>query len=294
MSDLITQEQTPPVMEIREQTAGPLVVVGKESKNKKFSLPKVDISKIVLLLRQHGVSIAMNLVILGVVCLLLFFQMKWNKAGSKVVGRIEEEKVIENLKKNLDLDKDTNKTAGQKNTKENNLVKQEKEIAGTKSESRAVKVDNSKYVIEANRLYEQGDYRGAADFYEKGLDKSMPFLNEDFVMYRMGDSYLMSERYEEAAKVFQTLNNDYINSPYHFKSRLKVGECYAGMGEFEKARKTLYTVVAQEGKCSSSDDKSVVVDAYFKIADYYMKESQRLRKATAVGTSSSVRSLASR
>jgi len=26
------------------------------------------------------------------------------------------------------------------------------------------------------------------------------------VMYRLGDSYLMSERYEEAVKVFQTLN----------------------------------------------------------------------------------------
>ena len=294
MSDLITQDQPQTVTEVREQTAGPLVVIGKESKNKKFSLPRVDISKIVLLLRQYGVSIAMNLVILGVVCLLFFYQMKWNKAGNKVVGYIDEKKATENLIKNLDIDKDTNKTAGQTQTKENDLVRQEKEISDSKNESRAVKVDNSKYVIEANRLYEQGDYRDAADFYEKGLDKSMPFLNEDFVMYRMGDCYLMSGRYEEAAKVFQTLNNDYINSPYYFKSRLKVGESYAGMGEFGKARKTLYTVVAQEGKCSSDDDKSVAVDAYFKIADYYMKEAQRLRKATAVGTGSSNRSLASK
>ena len=294
MSDLITQEQTQPVTEIREQTAGPLVVIGKESKNKKFSLPRVDISKIVLLLRQYGVSIAMNLVILGVVCLLFFYQMKWNKAGNKVVGYIDEKKATENLIKNLDIDKDTNKTAGQTQTKENDLVRQEKEISDSKNESRAVKVDNSKYVIEANRLYEQGDYRDAADFYEKGLDKSMPFLNEDFVMYRMGDCYLMSGRYEEAAKVFQTLNNDYINSPYYFKSRLKTGECYAAMGEFEKARKTLYSVVAQEGKCSSSDDKLVVIDAYFKIADYYMKEAQRLRKAAVVGTGSAVLSLASK
>jgi len=294
MSDSIIQEQTEPLTEIREQIGGPLVVVSKESKNKKFSLPKVNISKIVLFVRQNGVSIAMNFVILGVVCLILFLQMNRSKGGNKAVGYIDEEKIIENIKKNLDMDKDTNKTVKQKRTKENNLVKQEKEIPGSMSESHAEKVDNSKYVIEANRLYEQGDYGGAAASYEKGLDKSMPFLNEDFVMYRLGDSYLMSERYEEAAKVFQTLNNDYINSPYHFKSRLKVGECYAGMGEFEKARKTLYTVVAQEGKCSSSDDKLVVVDAYFKIADYYMKEAQRLSKATAVGTSSSVKSLASR
>jgi TolA-binding protein len=292
MSDQITQEQTHPVMDVREQTAGSLVVVGKEPKNKKFSLPKVNISKIVSFVRQNGVAIAMNLVILGVVCPILFLQMSRSKGGDKAAAHIDEEKVIEYIKNNLD--KDTNKTVKQKRTEENNVVKEEKEIPGLKNESGDVKVDNSKYVIEANRLYEQGDYEGAAASYEKGLDKSMPFLNEDFVMYRLGDSYLMSERYEEAAKVFQTLNNDYINSPYHFKSRLKVGECYAGMGEFEKARKTLFAVVAQEGKCSSSDDKLVVVDAYFKIADYYMKEAQRLRKATAVGTSSSVRSLASR
>ncbi|MBI5795824.1 MAG: tetratricopeptide repeat protein, partial [Planctomycetes bacterium] len=204
MSDLITQDQPQAVTEIPEQTAGPLVVVGKESKNKKFSLPKVNISKIVLFVRQQGVSIAMNLAILVVVCLLFLYQVNRSKDGNKVVGRIDEEKVIENLTKNLDLDKDTTKTAQQKKTKENTLVKQEKEMPGSKNESRAMKVDNSKYVIEANRLYEQGDYGGAAASYEKGLDKSMPFLNEDFVMYRLGDSYLMSERYEEAAKVFQT------------------------------------------------------------------------------------------
>lgn len=294
MSDLITQDQTQSPIETPKQLTEPLQDVRKGSENKKFSLPIGNISKIVSFVRQNGVSIAMNLVILGVVCLLLFLQMNRIKGGDKTAGYIEEEKVIEHLKNNLDLDKDTNKTVKQKQTKENNLVKQEKEIPGSKNESGAVKVDNSKYVIEANRLYEQGDYRGAAAFYEKGLDKSMPFLNEDFVIYRLGDCYLMSESYEEAAKVFQTLNNNYINSPYYFKSRLKAGECYAGMGEFGKARKTLYSVVAQEGKCSSSDDKLVVVDAYFKIADYYMKEAQRLRKAAVVGTSSSIRSLASK
>ena len=294
MSDLITQDQTQSPIETPKQLTEPLQDVQKGSESKKFSLPIVNISKIVSFVRQNGVSIAMNLVILGVVCLLLFLQMNRSKGGDKTAGYIEEEKVIEYLKNNLDLDKDTNKTVKQNQTKENNLVKQEKEIPDSKNESGAVKVDNSKYVIEANRLYEQGEYRGAAAFYEKGLDKSMPFLNEDFVMYRLGDCYLMSESYEEAAKVFQTLNNDYINSPYYFKSRLKAGECYAGMGEYEKARKTLYSVVAQEGKCSSSDDKLVVVDAYFKIAEYYMKEAQRLHKATVVGTSSAIRSLASK
>src|SRR3989304_621195 len=156
MSDLITQEQPQAVQEqpqavteVREQTAGALVVVGKESKNKKFSLPKVNISKIVSFVRQQGVSIAMNLAILVVVCLLFLYQVNRSKGGNKVVGHIDEEKVIENLTKNLDLDKDTSKTAHKKQTKGNTLVKQEKETPDLKNESRAMKVDNSKYVIEA-------------------------------------------------------------------------------------------------------------------------------------------------
>ena len=106
MSDLITQDQPQAVTEIPEQTAGPLVVVGKESKNKKFSLPKVNISKIVLFVRQQGVSIAMNLAILVVVCLLFLYQVNRSKDGNKVVGRIDEEKVIRGLGKKVLDDKE--------------------------------------------------------------------------------------------------------------------------------------------------------------------------------------------
>jgi len=290
MSDSTIQEQIQPVGEACEQAGSPLAVIEKQPKNRKFSLPEINIKKVVLLLRQYAVSISINLVVVAVVSLLFYYQINRVKKENKDIGSIEEAKIIEILKKNLDTEM-TKKTQ-QKQAEEKSLVTQEKELPGTKNVPDAPKVDNSKYVIEANRLYEQGDYLGAAASYEKGLDKSMPFLNDDFVMYRLGDSYLMSERYAEAAQVFQALNNDYVNSAYHLKSRLKVGECYAGMGEFGKARKTLYMVVAQEGKCNSGDDKSVVVDAYFKIADYYMKEAQRLRNAPVAGTGSSGRSLA--
>lgn len=290
MSDSTIQEQIQPAGEAGEQTGRPLAVIEKQSKNKKFSLPEINIKKVVLLLRQYAISISINLVVVVVVCFLFYYQINREKKENKEIGSLEEAKIIEILKKNLDTE--ITKKTQQKQAEEQSLVTQEKELPGLKNVPDAPKVDNSKYVIEANRLYEQGDYIGAAASYEKGLDKSMPFLNEDFVMYRLGDSYLMSERYAEAAQVFQALNNDYVNSPYHLKSRLKVGECYAGMGEYEKARKTLYMVVAQEGKCNSGDDKSVVVDAYFKIADYYMKEAQRLRNAPLAGTGSSGRSLA--
>ncbi len=280
-------ETTEQISEISNETSS-------KPEQRRLLIPKMNISKIILLFRQYGISVAINLVILGAVCFLFFVQKDWIKGGNKVIGRIVEEKVKETLK-NINLDSGVAETPGQNGMKtgEGGLSKQNGEMKkiGLEVKVNIEEPDNSKYIIEANRVYEQGDFEKAAALYEKGLDKSMPFLNEDFVVYRLGDCYLRSGKFEEALKVFQTLNNDYINTPYQFKSRLKMGECYAGMGEFKKARKTLYTIVAQEGKCYSEDDKSAVVDSYFKIADYYMEEAKKLHAAVPVGTSSSAQGL---
>lgn len=293
MSNLGKQDQSQ-LTETIEQTSEISNETSRKPEQRKRLIPKMNISKMVLLLRQYGISVAINLVILGAVCFLFFLQKDWIKGGNKVIGRMVEEKVKETLK-NINFDSGLVETPGKNGMKirEDNLSKQNGEVEKISLEAKVniEQPDNSKYIIEANRVYEQGDYEKAAALYEKGLDKSMPFLNEDFVMYRLGDCYLRFGKFEEALKVFQTLNNDYINTPYQFKSRLKMGECYAGMGEFKKARKTLYTIVAQEGKCYSEDDRSAVVDSYFKIADYYMEEAKKLHAAVPVGTSSSAQGL---
>lgn len=294
MSDLIRQDELQPGVEISEQAPAVLNEGSRKSEGKKYFIPRLGINRMILLFRQYGISISVNLVILGAVCFLFLLQKDWIKGGNKDIGRIVEEKVMETIKKTLSANEDLANITGQRKNNEDKFSKQKNDMEALdlKSESGAMQADNSKYVIEANRLYEQGNYESAAAFYEKGLDKSIPFVNEDFVMYRLGDCYLLSKKYEESLKVFQILNSDYINSPYQFKSRLKIGECYAAMGEFKKARKTLYTILAQEGKCCSNDDKLTVVDSYFKIADYYMQEAERLRKAATGGTGCSARPLA--
>ncbi|MEP9412236.1 MAG: tetratricopeptide repeat protein [Candidatus Brocadia sp.] len=294
MSDLIQQDKSQTTEGAGVQAIEVLNKVGTKSECRKLSIPGLDISGIILLIRRYGISISVNLAILGAICFLFLLQRDWIKGGNKDIGRIVEEKVMETIRKNLSLDENLFHTAGQRKIDGDKLSEQKKD-AGTmnsKSKSDTMQVDNSKYIIEANRLYEQGNYESAAALYEKGLNKSVPFVNEDFVMYRLGDCYLLSEKYEEALKVFQSLNSDYINSPYQFKSRLKIGECYAAMGEFKKARKMLYTIVAQEGKCYSDEDKLAVVDSYFKIAEYYMQEAERLRKVSAGRAGSSDRPLA--
>ena len=228
------------------------------------------------LFRRFGIVVTVLLLILGIVGGLLFFQWRWIKAGTQVIVKMMDEKMRENIKKNLD--ETVNKSAVQGVSVDDDTSTQKHADKGTlKSREEVAPVDNSKFIIEANRVYEQGNYEKAAVLYKKGMDKSLPFRNEDFVIYRLGDCCLRTGKYDEALKTFQMLNSEYVNSPYRFKSLLKTGECYAAMGELKKARKMLYAVVAQEGKCINEEDKSVVVDAYFKIADYYMEEGKRLR-----------------
>lgn len=296
MSDLIKLDESQGTKEILQKTTEILNDdVSEKFESKKSSKSGLNISQIILLFRQYGLAIAVNFVILGALCFLFLLQRNWIKLGNEDIGRIVEEKVMESIKKNMFSDNNMNNIASENNRdKDLKHDKNDTDVSDIKNGSLEMQEDNTKYVIEANRLYEQGCYESAAAFYEESLNKSMPFLNEDFVMYRLGDSFFLSERYDDALKVFQSLNSDYINSPYQFKSRLKIGECYAKIREFKKARKALYAVMAQEGKCCSDDDKLAVVDAYFKIADYYMEEAKRLREAAVCGTTGTVRSLASK
>lgn len=282
MSDLTTQDQPQESQPQKtEETQQPNTEKANEtptvSNKKKSLMAKLNFFGGQSLVWQYGIFAVVCLVGLGGICFLFMLQWKYVKGGNKEIGRLVEEKVMDAITKSLNFE-----------VKQSGTGKQEKDSksVGFKNAQTAINVDKTKYIIEANRLYEKGDYESAATCYGKGMDKSMPFLNEDFVLYRLGDCYLKTGRYEDALKEFRALNNDYIDTPYQIRSLLKTGECYAGLGEFKKARKTLYTVVAQEGKCNCDDDKSAVVDAYFKIAEYYMEEAERLRNATTVGTSS--------
>lgn len=241
--------------------------------------------------RRLGVVTIVLFLFLGIAGALLFFQWRWFQAGTQVVVKMLDEKMRETIKKSLD--ETVNKSAMKETPVDDSASATKYAETGTpKSREEAAPVDTSKFIIEANRIYEQGDYEKAATLYGKGMDKSMSFRNEDFVVYRMGDCRFRTGKYEEALKTFQSLNSEYVKSPFRFKSLLKTGECYAAMGDLKKARKTLYTLIAQEGKCIDDEDKSIVVDAYFKIAGYYMEEGKQLRTKSAGSSVTHTQSLA--
>lgn len=237
-----------------------------------------------MLLNQYVLSAMVLFFIVGAISFFLFLQKDWIKVkGNKMVSRLVEKKLEESLDKYMDLN-DNLRGGKRAKAKLSDDIKGENS-SGVQRGREETQEDRTEYIIEANRLYEQGDYKTAASLYGKGLDKSMPFLNEDFIVYRLGDCYFQSGDYKEALEVFRHLNNDYLNSEYQLQSRLKMGECCAKLGDYKQARKTLYSVIAQEGDCKTEEDKSCVAESYFKIGDYYREESKRLKNASQmVGT----------
>jgi tetratricopeptide (TPR) repeat protein len=237
-----------------------------------------------MLLNQYVLSAMVLFFIVGAISFFLFLQKDWIKVkGNKMVSRLVEKKLEESLDKYMDLN-DNLRGGKRAKAKLSDDIKGENS-SGVQRGREETQEDRTEYIIEANRLYEQGDYKTAASLYGKGLDKSMPFLNEDFIVYRLGDCYFQSGDYKEALEVFRHLNNDYLNSEYQLQSRLKMGECCAKLGDYKQARKTHYSVIAQEGDCKTEEDKSCVAESYFKIGDYYREESKRLKNASQmVGT----------
>jgi len=243
------------------------------------------------LFRRFGFVVVVLLLIVGVAGGLLFFQWRWIKSSAQVIVKMMDEKMRETIKKSLDETVNKSDTGGVP-VAEDAAIQKHAGGGAPKGREDVAPVDSSKFIIEANRVYEQGNYEKAAVLYGKGMDKSLPFKNEEFVTYRLGDSFFKTGKYNEALKVFQVLNSEYVNSPYRFKSLFKTSECCAAMGELKKARKMLYTIIAQEGKCVEEDDTSIIVDAYFKIADYYMEEGKRLRATNVEETTDSAQPLA--
>ncbi len=129
-------------------------------------------------------------------------------------------------------------------------------------------------IDKANELFEHKEYEQALTEYIKVADYSALSTDEDFVQYRLGECYQKLGRLNEALVTYRNIAIEYFQSPYRVRAILREGECLIDKNDFLKARKLLFTLVAQEA-IYSDEDKGFVVEAYHKIAESYMKESLR-------------------
>ncbi|HLG29496.1 MAG TPA: tetratricopeptide repeat protein, partial [Candidatus Brocadiales bacterium] len=98
--------------------------------------------------------------------------------------------------------------------------------------------------------------------------------DEDLVQYRLGECYQKLGRLDEAITAYRNIITEHFQSLYQVRATLKEGECLVDKGDFLKARKLLFALVAQEARYSD-EDKGFVAEAYYKIAESYMKEALR-------------------
>lgn len=127
------------------------------------------------------------------------------------------------------------------------------------------------YIKRGNELFECKEYEQALMEYNKATSQSVPFTDEDFLQYRFGECYQKIGRFDDALAAYQNIVTGYFRSPYSVRAKLREGECFVDKGEFQKGRKLLFVLVAQEAKYSD-EDKGFVAEAYYKIAESYMKE----------------------
>ncbi|MGQ3685447.1 MAG: tetratricopeptide repeat protein [Candidatus Loosdrechtia sp.] len=133
-------------------------------------------------------------------------------------------------------------------------------------------------IEEADIHFDNGWYRKAADIYERLLDSGIPFDSADMVFCRLADSYYKSGRYEKASEGYKKVFNNYLHSPYRLHAQLGLGKSLMVTGEYDEARRILYSIIGQEAKYTGDKERNIVIEAHYEIANSYIEQAKHYSK----------------
>ncbi len=271
-------------------------------------MDKDILARINSLIKESGrykVFISMSIAILVLVLVLMIIQQSWIKKEKNAINSIinnsgneikhvkaeplkeskklfaknvkEESRNVKEERKNFkEVSKNVKKEI--KNFKEEKKnFKKEKKSSLSASALRARKkaiFNIEKKMKGADMYFEYGQYEKAAAIYEELTDESSASEWSDKVFNRLAECYYNLGDVEGALEVYRKVCNNFLNSPYSLNAQLRMGECLILMGNFEEARRVLYILVGQEAKYKKDEDKSKVIEAYYKIADSYVEQAK--------------------
>ncbi len=135
-----------------------------------------------------------------------------------------------------------------------------------------------KKIKEADLYFEFEQYNKAVRIYEKLSSKKIVFNEKDKVVNNLAECYFYLGNFELARENYRKVLNDFLNTPYRLSSQLGEGKCLIQLGEFGEARRVLYLLVAKEAKYDEEDEKSKVVEAYYKIAESYIAQANERKE----------------
>jgi tetratricopeptide (TPR) repeat protein len=131
-----------------------------------------------------------------------------------------------------------------------------------------------KKIKEANLYYEFEQYDKAARLYEELSTAQIVFTEKDKVVNNLAECYFYLGHFELAMETYQKILKDFFNTPYRLNAQLGEGKCLIHLGEFGEARRVLYLLIAKEAKYDEEEEKSKVIEAYYKIAESYIAQAK--------------------
>jgi tetratricopeptide (TPR) repeat protein len=250
-------------------------------------MDKDILARINSLIKESGkykAFISMSVAIFVLVLVLMVIQQSWIKKEKNAINSIinnsgNEIKHVkaEPLKESKKLLVNNIKEESRNVKKERKNFKKERKSSLSARALRARKkaiFNIEKKTKGADMYFEYGQYEKAAAIYEELTDESSASEWSDKVFNRLAECYYNLGDVEGALEVYRKVCNNFLNSPYSLNARLKMGECLILMGNFEEARRVLYILVGQEAKYKEAEDKSKVIEAYYKIADSYVEQAK--------------------
>ncbi len=257
-------------------------------------MDKDILTRINSLIKESGrykAFISMSVAILVLVLVLMVIQQSWIKKEKNAINSIinnsgneikhvktEPLKESKKLLVNNTKEESRNVKKVSKNVKkERKSFKKERKSSLSASALRARKkaiFNIEKKTKGADMYFEYGQYEKAAAIYEELTDESSASEWSDKVFNRLAECYYNLGDVEGALEAYRKVCNSFLNSPYSLNAQLRMGECLILMGNFEEARRVLYILVGQEAKYKEAEDKSKVIEAYYKIADSYVEQAK--------------------
>lgn len=236
-------------------------------------MSKDILAKVNSLIKDNGgykVFIFINIAILVLILVLMVIQQSWIKKEKSAIKSVinNSRNEIEQIKANS---LEESKILLVKDAKKENKV----DVFTNSLRARKKSTFNIKKKIkEADMYFDYDQYEKAAIIYRK-LVNTNPFSEwGDKVYSRLAECYYNLKDFEGALEAYGKVYNSYLKSPYALNARLRMGECLTLMGNFDEARRVLYTLIGQEARYEKAEDKLKVIEAYYKIADSYVEQAK--------------------
>ena len=117
---------------------------------------------------------------------------------------------------------------------------------------------------QAKELYEQGDYSGAQQGYEKIADKN------DELRFNLGDSYYKQKKYKEALSQYEKIRSKELRA----KALHNMGNSYANLKQIDKAINSYEEAL----KLNDDEDTAYNLELLKKIKDQQKKKNNQKKK----------------